>query len=117
MGFIFIFVYYRLAPEFKFPFQIEDNFSVYSNRNSNFELNAFANLNSNDKANEFKTKYKTEICKFWQLNMSCKFGEKVNSFFLYNSFMLKIFKISFYCFISKINLGYIKTSLCIFFTD
>lgn len=28
LGFVFIFVYYRLAPESKFPTQIEDNFSV-----------------------------------------------------------------------------------------
>jgi len=28
IGFIFIYVYYRLAPEYKFPTQIEDNFSV-----------------------------------------------------------------------------------------
>lgn len=26
---------------------------------------------------DFRIKYKTEMCKFWELNNSCKFGEKV----------------------------------------
>jgi hypothetical protein len=26
---------------------------------------------------DFRIKYKTEICKFWELNNKCKFGDKV----------------------------------------
>jgi hypothetical protein len=28
--------------------------------------------------NDFRKKYKTEICKFWSINQTCKFGDKVN---------------------------------------
>ena len=28
----------------------------------------------------FKNKYKTEMCKFWEINNSCKFGNKVMQF-------------------------------------
>ncbi len=59
----------------------DDNFSVYSNNNSNFEFNYANSLFNvypqNKAANEFKTKYKTEICKFWQVNSNCRFGDKV----------------------------------------
>lgn len=58
----------------------DDNFSIYSNNNSIFDLNYASNMYNNhphNKANEFKTKYKTEICKFWQVNANCRFGDKV----------------------------------------
>lgn len=32
--------------------------------------------------NDFRKKYKTEICKFWSINQVCKFGEKVKFFLL-----------------------------------
>lgn len=27
---------------------------------------------------DFRVKYKTEICKFWELNKMCKYGDNVN---------------------------------------
>lgn len=32
---------------------------------------------SKNKADDFKTKYKTELCKFFEINGTCKFGENV----------------------------------------
>jgi hypothetical protein len=41
-------------------------------------LNNLNELNSKRKLSEdFKQKFKTEMCKFWQLNGECKFGENV----------------------------------------
>ena len=31
--------------------------------------------------NDYRIKYKTEKCKFWELNKECKFGDNVNNFF------------------------------------
>ncbi len=28
---------------------------------------------------DYRAKYKTEKCKYWEINMSCKFGDNVNS--------------------------------------
>ncbi len=40
--------------------------------------NNLSDLNSKRKLSEdFKQKFKTEMCKFWQLNGECKFGENV----------------------------------------
>lgn len=58
----------------------DENFSAYSNNNSIFDFNIANNTNIdcyNNKANEFKLKYKTEICKFWQVKANCRFGDKV----------------------------------------
>jgi hypothetical protein len=33
------------------------------------------------KSNDFKVKYKTEICKFWDINKTCKFGDNVRIYF------------------------------------
>jgi len=58
----------------------DENFSVHSNNDSIFNYNHSNNLNNNssvNKANEFKTKFKTEICKFWQVNANCRFSDKV----------------------------------------
>jgi len=82
----------------------DENFSIHSNNNSYFECNNANNLISinniniyqNNKTNEFKNKYKTEICKFWQLNSSCKFGEKV--------ILLKYFFFSLINFINDLNI-------------
>lgn len=77
----------------------DENFSIYSNNNSLYDANSFHNYNlssnnnycninnnntvcNNKTTSEFKTKYKTEICKFWQLNNSCRFGDNVSFFFL-----------------------------------
>ncbi len=49
LGFIFIYVYYRLAPEYKFPFQIEDNFSVLKFIS---EINNIETLNNDNLNNE-----------------------------------------------------------------
>jgi len=66
----------------------EENLSVFSNTNDDslnvYINNAINNPNCNIyqvKTNQFRQKYKTEICKFWQVNSSCKFGNKVNIIF------------------------------------
>lgn len=82
----------------------DDNFSVYSNSNSNCEFNYANNFSNNNNnnfrnriVNEFKTKYKTEICKFWQLNAYCRFGDKVYfiCFFTFYYFIVSFFLIYF----------------------
>ena len=41
--------------------------------------NSNSGLNSKRKASEsdFKVKYKTEVCKFWEANGTCRFGPQV----------------------------------------
>ena len=33
---------------------------------------------SHKNSDDYKTKYKTEVCRFWEINQTCKFGENVN---------------------------------------
>lgn len=33
---------------------------------------------------DFRVKYKTEKCKFWEINQTCKFGEGVSKFFYFD---------------------------------
>ena len=40
------------------------------------EEKGFTNKKLSD--HDFRKKYKTEICKFWSINQTCKFGDKVN---------------------------------------
>jgi hypothetical protein len=55
---------------------------------SNDETKSVSSINTKDtifcqtptkakKSNDFKVKYKTEICKFWDMNKYCKFGDNV----------------------------------------
>lgn len=44
------------------------------------QLNSSFNSTVNNKqklSDDFKTKYKTEVCRFWEINRSCKFGDNV----------------------------------------
>ena len=49
------------------------NFSFNSNNNNN-TINTYTN-NFKGKASDFKIKYKTELCKYYELTGYCKFGE------------------------------------------
>jgi hypothetical protein len=57
------------------------------NCDSNDETKSVSSINTKEsqycqtpkanKSNDFKVKYKTEICKFWDMNKICKFGDNV----------------------------------------
>lgn len=57
--------------------------SDYHNRKIEISEQSTENILSSDFLNkrklseDFKTKFKTELCKFWELNGECKFGENV----------------------------------------
>lgn len=61
-----------------------NNCHVNNSTNSiinNFQLQAEPLLNKQPKKNseiDFRVKYKTEKCKFWEINQTCKFGEGVS---------------------------------------
>jgi hypothetical protein len=65
--------------------QKQNNLNNLNNNNNNTE-NLDLNLNSKVKKNtiesDFKIKYKTEKCKFWEINQNCKFGENVKIYYL-----------------------------------
>jgi hypothetical protein len=59
------------------------------NCDSNDETQSMSSINTKDsiysktpkalqKSTDFKVKYKTEICKYWAINQSCKFGDNVS---------------------------------------
>lgn len=52
----------------------EEKYSDVLNNNPILEKGIF---NATKNPVEIKNKFKTEICKFWQVNMSCKFGDNV----------------------------------------
>lgn len=68
------------------------NNAVISGTNSNINANSYLNnlvntantVNTNNsntnskKSNDFKLKYKTEKCKFWELYKECKYGDNVS---------------------------------------
>ncbi len=54
----------------------EDNVEGMSGGSLNNSLHE-NQTNKPKKSEDFKTKFKTEICKFWQLNKICKFGDNV----------------------------------------
>lgn len=52
-----------------------------SNNNNISNQNFSGDLTKNPKKIsdlDFRVKYKTEKCKFWEINKSCKFGDGVN---------------------------------------
>ena len=68
------------------------NFNNVNNNNntnsiiSNFQVTAELQCNKQPKKNseiDFRVKYKTEKCKFWEINQICKFGEGVSLFLLF----------------------------------
>ncbi len=43
------------------------------------DLSIYNNISSNKKkSQDFKVKFKTEICKFWSIDGTCNFGDNVN---------------------------------------
>ena len=54
-----------------------------NNLTSNFQVAEQQQLAKQPKKNsevDFRVKYKTEKCKFWEINKTCKFGEGVSFF-------------------------------------
>jgi hypothetical protein len=45
------------------------------------DFNESNGFNRSSKQNDFRVKYKTEICKYWEVNKECKFGDSVRSIF------------------------------------
>jgi hypothetical protein len=46
-----------------------------------YEMNSTCGMlgqTSKKKSDDFKIKFKTELCKFWELDAVCKYGENVN---------------------------------------
>jgi hypothetical protein len=67
-----------IADEYKeLVYQPKDNLknkiTPIRNNSNHFE----DKINKKSSENDFKVKYKTEICRFWEFNQNCKFGEKV----------------------------------------
>lgn len=70
-----------------------DEYSELSYLNINFikntnNLNSSNFLTAEQKAKkslelDFKIKYKTEKCKYWEINQTCKFGDSVRKFFIF----------------------------------
>jgi hypothetical protein len=46
------------------------------------ESEGYCKLNKKSFENDYKAKYKTEICKFWELNKECRYGGNVQFFFI-----------------------------------
>jgi hypothetical protein len=44
---------------------------------TNVKINQNSNSNKKQIGQEYKKKYKTEKCKFWEINKTCKFSENV----------------------------------------
>ncbi len=38
----------------------------------------FSPTNNKITSEDFKAKYKTELCKFWEINKTCKYGDNVS---------------------------------------
>jgi hypothetical protein len=56
----------------------EDCGSVDGDLNSIGSPNTSVNINSkNKKSEDFKLKFKTEKCKFWEIDNNCKYGDNV----------------------------------------
>jgi len=53
--------------------------NIHLNNNLNFSLGDLKAPKKNSEI-DFRVKYKTEKCKFWEINKSCKFGEGVKIF-------------------------------------
>ena len=45
---------------------------------SNHDEHFYSNQQYKTKADDFKTKYKTELCKYYEINGTCKFGDNVS---------------------------------------
>ena len=50
------------------------NSSINQSFHTHLSMN---NSNIRNKGDDFKTKLKTEICRFWEMNKACKFGDNV----------------------------------------
>ena len=53
----------------------------YSTSNEDYPSSTSNHFKS--KADDFKIKYKTELCKYYEINGYCKFGDNVSSFYIY----------------------------------
>lgn len=59
--------------------EIENLSDEYSELSFLNNLNCETNKNNKKSVEyDFRNKYKTEKCKFWEINKSCKFGDGVN---------------------------------------
>lgn len=65
-------------------YSLATNLNNSGNFQSNENKTTNANNNNNTKSNDFKVKYKTEKCKFWDLYKECKYGDNVRSYKIVN---------------------------------
>jgi hypothetical protein len=63
--------------------KISENYDSYDDNRSVSSLKTNSSVKyktpRKNKSGDFKTKYKTEMCKYWQIEKSCKYGDSVIS--------------------------------------
>ncbi len=59
-----------------------DNYSTSNEDNSNEQFQNYGINQYKPKASDFKIKYKTELCKYFEINGFCKFGDSVSFNFI-----------------------------------
>jgi hypothetical protein len=61
--------------------KISENYESYDETKSVSSLKTNSSVKyktpKKNKKDDFKTKYKTDICKYWEIEKSCKFGDNV----------------------------------------
>ena len=78
-------------PEFELKYEDEYQGLMYYPRNNDIENIYYQN--DRDEYNNFKTKWKTEICRYWEMYGQCKFGD--NCAFAHGDSELKKRKMTF----------------------